>query len=49
MPFGICSVPEVFQCRMYELIEGLQGIEVADNLLQLGLEILSIKPFVTMI
>ena len=28
MPFGICSVPEAFQHRMHELIEGLHGIEV---------------------
>ena len=28
MPFGICSAPDVFQCRMHELIEGLEGIEV---------------------
>ena len=28
MPFGISSAPEVFQKKMYELIEGLQGIEV---------------------
>ena len=28
MPFGIISAPEVFQRRMHEVIEGLQGIEV---------------------
>jgi hypothetical protein len=28
MPFGICSAPEVFQRRIHELIEGLQGVEV---------------------
>ena len=28
MPFGISSAPEVFQRRMHELIEGLQGVEV---------------------
>ena len=28
MPFGICSAPEVFQCCMHDLIEGLHGIEV---------------------
>ncbi|PFX24924.1 Uncharacterized protein K02A2.6 [Stylophora pistillata] len=27
MPFGISSAPEVFQHKMYELIEGLTGIE----------------------
>ena len=27
MPFGICSAPEVFQRRMHQLIEGLQGVE----------------------
>ena len=26
MPFGICSAPEVFQRRMHELIEELQGV-----------------------
>ena len=28
MPFGISSAPEVFQHRMHELIEGLEGVEV---------------------
>ena len=28
MPFGICSAPEIFQQRMYKLIEGLPGVEV---------------------
>ena len=28
MPFGLCSVPEVFQCRIHELIEGMPNIEV---------------------
>ena len=28
MPFGISSAPEVFQRRMHELIEGLNGTEV---------------------
>ena len=28
MPFGICSAPEVFQRRIHQLIEGLQGVEV---------------------
>ena len=37
MPFGISSAPEVFQRRMHELIEGLQGIEVvADDFLVVG-------------
>ena len=37
MPFGICSAPEVFQRRMHELIEGLQGVEViADDLVVVG-------------
>ena len=31
MPFGISSAPEVFQRRMHELIEGLQGVEVVAN------------------
>ena len=38
MPFGICSAPEVFQRRMHELIEGLQGVEVvADDFVVVGL------------
>ena len=31
MPFGISSAPEVFQCRMHELIEDLHGVEVIAN------------------
>ena len=37
MPFGISSAPEVFQRRMHELIEGLEGIElVADDFVVIG-------------
>ena len=37
MPFGISSDPEVFQKKMHELIEGLQGIEVvADDFVVVG-------------
>ena len=37
MPFGISSAPEVFQKKMHELIEGLQGIEVvADDSVVVG-------------
>ena len=37
MPFGICSAPEVFQRRISQLIEGLQGVEVvADDLVVVG-------------
>lgn len=37
MPFGISSAPEVFQRRMHELIEGLQGVEViADDFVVVG-------------
>ena len=37
MPFGINSASEVFQRRIHELIEGLQGIEVfADELYVVG-------------
>ena len=37
MPFGISLAPEVFQKRMHELIEGLQGIEVvADDFVVVG-------------
>ena len=37
MPFGICSAPEIFQQRMHQLIEGLQGVEVvADNFVVVG-------------
>ena len=28
MPFGIRSAPEVLQCKMHEMIEGLRGVEV---------------------
>jgi len=31
MPFGICSVPEIFQRQMHQIIEGLQGVEVIAN------------------
>jgi hypothetical protein len=31
MPFGISSAPEVFQRRMHELIEGVQGVEVVTD------------------
>ena len=37
MTFGISSAPEVFQKKMHELIEGLQGIEVvADDFVVVG-------------
>ena len=37
IPFGISSAPEVFQKKMHELIEGLQGIEVvADDFAVVG-------------
>ena len=37
MPFGICSAPEIFQQRMHQLIEGLQGVEViADDFVVVG-------------
>ena len=37
MPFGISSALEVFQCRMHEVIEGLQGVEVvADDFVAVG-------------
>ena len=37
MPFGICSAPEIFQRKMHEVIEGLQGVEVvADDFLAVG-------------
>ena len=37
MPFGICSALEVFQRKMHELIEGLQGVEVvADDFVVVG-------------
>ena len=28
MPFGISSAPEIWQRKMHEAIEGLQGVEV---------------------
>jgi len=38
MPFGISSAPEVWQQRMNQLIEGLQGVEViADDFLICGI------------
>ena len=37
MPFGISLALEVFQRRMHELIEGLQGVEViADDFVVIG-------------
>ena len=37
IPFGIYSAPEIFQRRMHEMIEGLQGVEVvADDFLVFG-------------
>ena len=37
MPFGICSAPEIFQRKMYEKIESMEGIEVvADDFLIYG-------------
>ena len=37
MPFGISSAPEVFQRRMHEVIEGLEGVEVvADDYVTVG-------------
>ena len=37
MHFGISSAPEVFQRRMHELMEGLQGVEViADDFVVIG-------------
>ena len=37
MPFGISSAPEIWQRKMYEAIEGLQGVEViADDFLVCG-------------
>ena len=37
MPFVIRSAPEVFQRKMYELIEGLRGVEViADDFVIVG-------------
>ena len=28
MLFGLCSAPEIFQWRMHEMVEGMDGIEV---------------------
>ncbi|XP_059049470.1 uncharacterized protein K02A2.6-like [Achroia grisella] len=28
MPFGICSAPEIYQHRMRQMLEGLEGVEV---------------------
>jgi hypothetical protein len=37
MPFGINSAPEIFQRRMHEFAEGLEGVEViADDFLIYG-------------
>jgi len=37
MPFGISSAPEVFQKRMHQLIESIQGIEVVgDDFIEYG-------------
>ena len=37
MPFGISSVPDVWQRRMHKLVEDLEGVEViADNFLITG-------------
>ena len=37
LPFSISSAPEVCQCKMHELIEGLAGIEViADDFIVVG-------------
>ena len=37
MPFGISLEPEVFQRRMHEMIEGLEGVEVvADDFVVIG-------------
>ena len=37
MPFRISSAPEVFQRRMHEVIEGLEGVEVvADDFVVLS-------------
>ena len=37
MPFGISSAPEVWQRKMHEAIEGLQGVEViVDDFLVCG-------------
>ena len=37
MSLGISSAPEVFQHRMHEVIEGLEGVEVvADYIVAVG-------------
>ena len=37
LPFGISSAPEVFQRKMHEVVEGLNGVEViADDFLVVG-------------
>ncbi len=37
LPFGISSAPEVWQRRMHEFVEGLEGVEViADDFLIVG-------------
>ena len=37
VPFGISSAPEVFQCKMHKLTDGLSGIEVvADDFIVVG-------------
>ena len=37
LPFGISSAPEVFQCKMHELIEGLSSVKViADDFAVVG-------------
>ena len=37
LPFGLTSVPEVFQCKQHEVLEGLHGEEViADDILVYG-------------
>ena len=37
MPFGLCSAPKIFQRRMHEMVEGMDGIEViADDFLIFG-------------
>ena len=37
MLFGLCSAPEIFQKRMYEMVEGMTGIQViADDFMIFG-------------
>ena len=39
LPFGISIAPEIFQRKMHELIEGLEGVEVvADDFLVHGID-----------